>query len=124
MDYMNMKKTDFQKLPSYQEVQDTVKTFDSIIIIPTMRKHYSGFRIMNFALCQGSKPVCIIKGCADVIHIDGIGGYGWSLRKNANAFLSGWRVDCIPCGYLRLFAQNYLTLENWFGSDFRIYCEN
>ena len=125
MDYYSMKKSDFKDLPLYQDCEyNEDEKYTSLIILPTMKKHDSGYRIMNFALCKGSEPVCRIEGCADVIHLDGIGGYGPIGSAYTKADPSGWTIDCIPCGYLRVFANDSLTIDKWFGSDFSIYCED
>ena len=124
MDYFLMKKSDFKNLPLYQDYEHSEdEKYTSFIILPTTKKHDSGYRIMNFVLCKGSEPVCRIEGCADVVHLDGIGGYGPIGSDYTKHYPSGWSVDCIPCGYLRFFANRPLTIEGWFGSDFSIYCE-
>lgn len=136
-----MTKEDFANLPKlgdggFDGFDPNKDTFESLVIIPTGEEHDSGFQCMEFALISNNGvPICRVGGYSDVIAIDGIGGYG--ARGFSKAFkLSngqrvvvphGWRIDCLPCGYLRLFANGgcSLILERpyWGGSTFEIYAE-
>lgn len=135
----SMTKEDFANLPKlgdegFDDFDQNKDTFSSLVIIPTGEEHDSGFQCMEFALIRDDGvPICRVSGIADVIAIDGIGGYG--VRDISKAFrLSngqpvvvphGWRIDCLPCGYLRLFPNGSLMLERpyWSGSTFEIYAE-
>lgn len=127
IDFMTAKKNDFKSLPRV-DWKGTDEEFDGIIIIPEKTKHDSGFMCMSFAGCKGNKAVCLMGGGSDVIHFDGIGGYGdW--RKGAGSDIpdkvepKGWSVDCIPCGYLRIFSKGKITIGNML-SDFDIFATN
>lgn len=125
IDIMQMSKEDFQKIPSVELPQ----TFDSFVIVPTDELHDSGWGCMKFVLLSKREIVGSVGGWADVIHFDGIGGYGrwsdWVPTKTVPTKIppKGWSIDCLPCGYLRVFAQGALSTDNWFGSDFSVYCE-
>jgi len=86
---------------------------------PDLRKaglHDSGFRCMDFVACdEECKPICRLAGYSDVVHIEGIGGYG---RPSTNGSLSSllkwrppdtipvvaWQIDCLPrSGLLRIW---------------------
>jgi hypothetical protein len=64
---------------------------------------------MDFVAVLDNEPVCRLSGCSDVIHLDGIGGFGdkW-LEKNGGVPdavpPAGWTIDCMRVsGLLRLF---------------------
>ena len=121
IDIMQMTKEDFQKVPSVELPQ----TFDSFVIVPTGELHDSGWSCMKFVLLDKLRNVIgSIGGYSDVIHIDGIGGYGrrWSDRVPMAVPPKSWTIDCLPCGYLRVFARDTLSTNDWFGSDFEVYC--
>ena len=99
---------------------------DSILIIPTGELHESGFGIMHmFGIVDNDIKYFIDRG-SDVIHLDGISGYGiyptdWKenleLQKSPN---SRWRIDCLPCGLLRIYCSGRIKIGGGF-SDFEIY---
>lgn len=102
-------KKDFLKLP-HRSWDQSVEC-DSIVIIPTRRKHDSGYMCMDFAAMVGDKPICLLSGCSDVIHIEGIGGLGddWLNKFGGipeKVRPSEWSIDCLPCGLLRIFTRN------------------
>lgn len=127
--FMTAKKTDFKELPKITELPEKEREFDSLIIIPEKYKHDSGYRCMSFAGCKGNKAVCIMGGGSDVIHFDGIGGYGrwWNgagsqIPKKIPP--KAWNIDCIPCGYLRIFAgKGKITMGSML-SSFEIYADH
>lgn len=96
--------------------------FDSILIVPTDDIHDSGYRCMQHVLCKGSEAVKRIYRGSDVIHIDGIGGYGIF-----NGYIPevvkpvGWSIDCTPNGFLRIFIGHRKIMVGNGLSDFDIY---
>ena len=80
--------------------------------------HDSGFRGMRFvAVDEHNRPICSMGGCSDVIHINGIGGFGIRVDRDSftNAITTGltpitaWSIDCLPkSGLLRLFCYSKL----------------
>lgn len=137
----SMTKEDFANLPKfgdegYDGFDPNKDSFQSMVIIPTGEEHDSGFQCMEFALIGADGvAICRVGGFSDVIVIDGIGGYGIrgisKVLKLSNGqpvvVPHGWSIDCLPCGYLRLFANDdcRLMLERpyWNGSTFEIYAE-
>lgn len=141
VDYMTVK--DFQKVPDRTWMED-IGEFASLVIIPAQPKfwnvlkhriikyfcekfniqydgypnhlHDSGYRKMDFcAIDQNNKPICLLSGCSDVIHIDGIGGYGYRDFDEIKIFLpefikrKAWSIDCLKeSGYLRIFCEGTL----------------
>ena len=81
----------------------------TLVILPQRSKHDSGYR--NMAFVAGDKdnnPICRIGGGSDVIHIDGIGGYGYSLDYKLPDKIKSksWSIDCLPkSGLLRIFSR-------------------
>jgi len=72
--------------------------------------HDSGYRCMSFiALDKKAQPLGRIGGCSDVIHVDGIGGYGYKWTERTSGVptqvpVSAWMIDCLPrSGLLRIF---------------------
>ena len=137
----SMTKEDFANLPKFGDegfdgFDPNKDTFGSLVIIPTGEEHDSGYQCMEFALISNNGvPICRVGGYSDVIVIDGIGGYGANgfskaprLKDGRRVIVPhGWSIDCLPCGYLRLFVNDScgLMLERpyWGGSTFEIYAE-
>ena len=99
--------------------------FSALVIIPQDYAHDSGWMCMDFvAVDKEGEPICKLSGCSDVLDLDGIGGYGkWLDGELPNCIKpKGWRIDCLPCGYLRLFSRSTLTAGPAL-SDFEIYAK-
>lgn len=102
MNINDMDRKDFDKLPQNDWNKD-IGEFNSIIILPGRSKdmYDSGYRCMNFVAVKDGKPICKLSGCSDVLHLDGIGGFGdrW-FEKYGKVPLkvtpSGWSIDCLP----------------------------
>ena len=104
----------------YPRKDDAV--FDSVVIVPTEDIHDSDFRCMKFILIKDSAVVGVCGGNSDVIHINGIGGYGqWYSHVPALTKPVGWSLDCLPCGVLRLFGHRNMTTDVLITSDFSVY---
>ena len=57
------------------------RTFHSIVIVPTEETHYSGFRCLKFIFLNREMDIVgALGGGADIVHINGINGYGWTLN--------------------------------------------
>lgn len=99
--------------------------FSSLVIIPQDYAHDSGWMCMDFvAVSKEGEPICRLSGCSDVLNIDGIGGFGnWRVGKMPSRIEpKGWSIDCLPCGYLRLFSHRTLTAGPAL-SNFEIYAK-
>lgn len=88
-DISTWKPRKFYRLPKIK--WDARLIFDSLIIIPDWRIHESGYRIIRYVPCIESVPLGIWICGSDVLHFDGIGGYGWiDIEKDSEI------PDCIP----------------------------
>lgn len=136
MKVTSMSKEDFKNVPWLEETDfvPVKDSFKSIVIIPTDEVHDSGYLCMTFALVdREQEPICKVAGGSDVLHLDGIGGYGehmLSCKRDEKGKpvidVKGWSIDCLPCGYLRLFARSDLRLERTYEfacSSFEIFAD-
>jgi len=111
MDIRKMTRKELEALPHRKWDEEIV--CDSLIIIPggARELHDSGYRLLDFVAVVKWKPICLASGCSDVIHIDGIGGYGyrWVEKRAGVPQLVppvAWSIDCLPkSGLLRLFVD-------------------
>ena len=121
-----MTKTDFWNLPERKWNKD-IGEFDCLVILPTRRKHDSGYRLMDFAAVRKNKAICRLSGCSDVIHIDGIGGYGKDWVKKYKKVPKSvppieWSIDCLmKSGFLRLFSNHCNLVCGLSLSSFEIF---
>ena len=112
-----MSKADFKKV-RVRNWEEDIGEFDAVVIIPGNSRdlHDSGYRHITYCLCKNNEPVCLTSGGSDVIHLNGIGGYGanWVEKYGTVPRLvppAAWNMDCLPkTGYLRLWdSQHNLT---------------
>lgn len=113
MNVMRMKKKDFDSVPARKGFSDPVVPFWSLVIIPEKYLHDSGYRCMSFvAVDKKGGPIIRLSGCSDVLEIDGIGGCGnWRAGGEIPKTrpIQDWSIDCLPCGYLRIFCKGMIT---------------
>lgn len=103
---------------------DSQIEFNDIIIIPNNELHDSGWDTMTFIMIDyKNEKMYKSFGGSDVLHINGIGGYGEDYKKTILTNMvprTAWHIDCLPCGLLRLFCGK--RLKTGYGlSDFEIY---
>lgn len=125
MNVFDMTKKDFEKVPERGGFSEDIGEFNSLVIIPMDYAHDSGWMCMDFvAVTKEGEPICRLSGCSDVLNLDGIGGYGnWYDGEFPNYIeLKGWSIDCLPCGYLRVFSRNVMTAGPAL-SNFEIYAK-
>ena len=137
MTIFDMSKEDFEKVPRKSEY--VCRNFDSIVIIPLNELHESGFCCMEFVVADDKGvPISAFGGCQDVIHLNGVLGIGDNPIDSVKDIATGkllvdpvaWSIDCLPCGYLRLFAKNpnkkddrnNLTADGTYISDLAVTC--
>ena len=122
---MNLDSTreEFENLDYFKSADD----FNGVVIIPTNELHDSGFRCMKFALTNGNEVVGCVGGISDVMHLNGIGGYG-KYNKDFDKTLKtdmvkriDWSIDCLPNGLIRLFCSGKLDIDEIIISDFNLY---
>ena len=125
MNVFFMTKEDFEKVPERDGWSGDVGEFNSLIIIPQDYAHDSGWMCMDFvSVNKDGEPIFRLSGCSDVLSLDGIGGYGnWRGGEIPHLIKpKGWSIDCLPCGYLRLFSHSTLTAGPAL-SNFEIYAK-
>ena len=115
-------KSDFLKMENFLPKEP----FNEVVIVPTRKKHESGYESMKFILASKSEIVGVVSGWSDVMHLNGIGGYGRNMTttlKTRKVDLVGWRIDCLHKSHcVRLFTDKQLVLDEGFiGSDFIFY---
>lgn len=106
-----MTREEFKALPRRKWDEESICS--SLVILPTDRMHDSGYWCMEFvAVDEKGEPMYLVSGGSDVVHLDGIGGYGdrW-LEKYGTApssiTPSGWSIDCLPgSGLLRIWPSS------------------
>lgn len=101
-----------RKFQEEADGQKDIGEFNALVIIPQDYAHDSGWMCMDFvAVNKEGEPICRLSGCSDVLNLDGIGGYGnWRLGELPSRIEpKGWSIDCLPCGYLRLFSRSTMT---------------
>lgn len=125
MNVFYMTKEDFEKVPERDGWAKDIGEFYSLVIIPMDYAHDNGWMCMDFiAVDKEGEPICKLSGCSDVLNLDGIGGYGDWRRGELPKLVrpKGWSIDCLPCGYLRLFSNSTLTAGAAL-SNFEIYAK-
>ena len=125
MNVFDMTKEDFEKVPERGGWSSDIGEFSALVIIPLGYAHDSGWMCMDFvAVSEDGEPICRLSGCSDVLKLDGIGGRGnWrDSRLPSLIEPKGWRIDCLPCGYLRLFSRGAMTAGP-AQSSFEIYAK-
>lgn len=121
MSIFTMKKSDFATIP-YRKWDDPPIEFTSLVIVPSRKKHESGYNMMSFCAIDHGKPIAMLGGCSDVMHIEGIGGYGeWIENCPKYSKCKSWCIDCLPCGYLHIWCSGYKLKASAGLSDFDVY---
>lgn len=120
---MDMSKEDFEKL----EYNNNGSDFNSLVIVPMNKLHDSGFQCMKYVGVKDFKIVNVFGGASDVLHINGIGGYGdhdyfLEVIKTNKVDRLPISIDCLPCGLVRLMFSNHkMETEQCGCSDISIY---
>ena len=128
-DVNEMTRKEFEALP-FREDWGKEVICNSLIILPGKSRplHDSGYRCMDFVAVVDGTPICRLSGGSDVIHVDGIGGYGykWSEKGSVPNLMppSGWSIDCLPkSGLLRMFTHKGKIVCGAALSSFEMYCK-
>jgi hypothetical protein len=123
-----MTRKEIEATPEVEDWKEDIGLFDSLVILPAKRLHDSGYRCMYFIACIRGVPKYKLAGGSDVLHIDGIGGYGkdWLKKYGTCPALvepTAWNIDCLPkSGLLQLFTHGKLSTSPAL-SSFEIYTE-
>ena len=130
MDENTMSKKDFLALRHRQWDEEIV--CDCLVVIPGdgRKLHDSGYRCMDFVgIDRENDSMCLLSGCSDVIHIEGIGGFGADWRLGNSELPTtvppvAWSVDCLAkTGFLRFFIHNHKIKCGPALSSFEIFSE-
>jgi len=126
-----MTRKDFESVPNRKHNED-IGLFDSLIIFPMREKHDSGYTCMDYISVIKNQPTYRLSGCSDVMHIQGIGGFGYDWLKKYGTCPDmvpaiAWSIDCLyKSKLLRLFPMGgkcRLKLKAGDSySSFEIYC--
>lgn len=118
---------DFMDLP--HRSWDAEVEFGSLVILPQKEIHDSGYARMDFAaIGNDGVPFCLLAGGSDVIHLDGVGGFGknWLEKYGTCPTMRpvvSWSIDCLPCGLLRIFIGRKKMSCGPALSSFELYSE-
>lgn len=123
-DLMNYTLKEFQEMKYFEPKE----TFTDIIFVPMEDLHESGFRCMKFILVKRGEIIGVVGGGCDVVHINGIGGYGRygdgfeEALKTQKTSRVDWSIDCLPGSQcLRLFSSFECLADDFIGLDFSFY---
>ena len=117
---------EFMKLKPFEPKEP----FNGFIVIPRVdcEPHDSGYSMIKIALTNHGRVVGCVEGCSDVIHLNGIGGFGkfgdkYSERVNTKQGpIIDWSIDIAPTnGLVRVFCSHELELSDFPLSDLPIY---
>ena len=107
---------------SNRKYGEDIGLFDSLIILPTKDIHNSGYRCMSFVAVKDGIPICLLSGCSDVVHIDGIGGGGKGYKYNTLQMPKAWSIDCLAkSGLLNIWVDGYKLFAGLSLSSFEIF---
>lgn len=100
----------------------------SLVIANTGNTHDSGYNCIRvYALDDECNILGIITSYSDVIHFNGIGGYGkerdWNSPLSNLVERQSYCIDLLPCGYFRIFKGicKPFDFSDFIGSDLQIY---
>ena len=123
--------TNFSAFKDFIELKtfEPKEPFNGFIIIPRTdcELHDSGYQMLKIALTNHGRVVGCLEGCSDVIHLNGIGGYGkyndkyYERVKTRTGPVIDWSIDVSPNGLVRVFCSHELELGDLPLSDLPIY---
>lgn len=120
MSIFEMSINDFKNVKRRESWCSPVPEFYSLVILPMGELHDSGYMMMDFiAVDANNEPIMRISGCSDVLHINGIGGYGkWGNGIPFPSYIEpiDWNLDCLPC------KGKFMTCGD-IVSDFEVFTE-
>ena len=121
MSKKNLKKSDFKNVPDRKRFSEDVWLVDWLVLVPSGRKHESGYRLINVVAWNWDQPLYKVTGCSDVINLGWIGWY-WKSRAYWKLVQPiGWAIDLLPCWYFRIFNTNW-KIDVWHAlSNFEIF---
>ena len=114
-DYTTWPRKKFLELPT-RPWNEEISGLDAIVLLPTRHKHDSGFSCMDFVAIRDHKPLCLLSGCSDVVHVDGISAVLHQDREQ------NWSIDCLyPSGLMRFFCMDRKLVAGIALSSFELF---
>jgi len=116
-----MTRKEFEAVPDRENWDRETKCY-SLVLLPMREKHESGFRLITIVACGKDQfPICKVTSCSDVIHLEGIGGYGhhWICEGEIPEKVTPkqWDIDYLPVsGLFRLFSRDGIIAGNALSS--------
>lgn len=92
---------------------EEIGEFDALVLVPRRTRHDSGFGTMDFVALRGNTPIARLSGHSDVLHINGISGFGQLTKDCYPDFIRPvrWSIDLLWRSQLfRLFSEKPLTV--------------
>lgn len=95
-----------------QAENDFIKTgilnkIKSLVIVPQYTIHDSGYMCMAYiGADKENYPICSFSGWSDALFLNGVCGFAPDKEHP-----SGWGIDCLPCGLLRIFCNGKLEFD-------------
>ena len=120
MGYMRFLEITKEELDNMKIMLPKENRFNSVIIVPTGELHESGWMSMKYVLFKNEEIIGCVGKFSDVLYLDGIGGYGDYRNReyfddkvrSGKIHIAGWTIDCLPCGYLRLWCKMDIKLSD------------
>ena len=99
---------------------------DGFIIVPLNKTHLSGFSCIKLVWLNRFQILGSTYGYIDILHLNGIGGYGDIFSPEDKTQRIDWKIDVLKRSRcVRIFVSTcYLKLPDFFGSDLPIYVKN
>lgn len=101
--------------------------FSGFIIVPTGETHDSGYGCMKFVLTKHDEIVGSVGGGVDVVHLNGIGGYGRDWKQSLVTGLVpkvDWSIDVLNTSKcVRVFSSCDLSIDEFICSDFEVFAK-
>lgn len=121
----DFKKYDHLYISQFGENENNIY---GLVIANTGDKHDSGYNCIRvYALDNNNEILGVLTDYSDVIHFNGIGGYGkennWNSPISNLVERKSYCIDLLPCGYFRIFKDRShpFDFSDFIGSDFQIY---
>lgn len=88
---------------------------DSFLFLPHFGEHDSGYSFIRCVVTREGVPLCALTTHSDVLHVDGIGGYGPRDGRESlpdKLPICGWSIDCFPrSGAFRIWPNSSNRIE-------------
>lgn len=126
IDFYNVTLDELRAIDNFRSEE---RKFTSFVIVPTGEIHDSNFGCFKIILIDDSSREIVgaIGGYCDIIHLNGIGGYGLNFDaslKSGKTSVIDWKIDILPvCNCVRIHCRYPLSYDEFIGSDFQVYAK-